>query len=75
MEEKTTKTRKQRSLSKDAPLGEVFTNRIKSLESVFDETYDLEKNHSDSKSGNSSPASPAIKKSHKKTPANQQQKK
>lgn len=74
MEEKTTKTRKQRSLSKDAPLGEVFSNRIKTLESVFDEGYDLTKNYSsDSKSGNSSPASPAIKKTHKKTP-NQQKK-
>jgi hypothetical protein len=74
MEEKTTKTRKQRSLSKDAPLGEVFSNRIKTLESVFDETYDLTRNNSDSKSGNSSPASPAIKKSYKKTLSSQQKK-
>jgi hypothetical protein len=66
MEEKGTKTRKNRSLSKDTPLGEVFSNRIKALDSVFDDGYDLTQNNSDSKSGSSSPAT---KPSKKKTPA------
>jgi hypothetical protein len=64
MEEKPIRTRKNRSMSKDAPLGEVFTNRIKALDSVFDDGYDLTQNNSDSKSGASSPAA---KPSHKKS--------
>ena len=64
MEEKPTKTRKQRSQSKDAPLGEVFTNRIKACDSVFDEGYDLGRNRSDSK--NSGNSSPTIKRTNKK---------
>lgn len=67
MEEKTTKTRKQRSLSKDTPVGEVFSNRIKACDSVFDEGYDLSRNRSDSKG---SVSSPQMKRSNKKT-ANQ----
>ncbi len=66
MEDKPKKTMITRSMSKEAPLGEHFSNRIKGLDSVFDEEYDLTRGRAESKGSIGSPGTPR-KKTHKKS--------